>query len=202
MYSSYSPYTSDTFSKSKPVNSLDATEPYYRFDPRRAQKVVEPDPVIQQQLYARATQKNRTTGYSDGPYMSDSQLSQLYFSQENEQILQNALREKVYRLSLTPEHIGPPFILSQQNSDYLKSEMLFAFTTHYADRIPKNMTITEQIAQLNQYVLERVVPRLYTDSCMHYRQITTYDQPIPVQKMPQPKQYDRDYKSLEYQPFL
>lgn len=186
----------------KNVTHISQAEPYYRFDPNRAQKIPEPDPAIQQQLYARDTQRNRSTGYSDAPYMADSQLSQLYFSQENETIIQNGLRAGVYKQSLLPTHRGPPFILSAQNAEMVKSVMLHIYGMHYTDRVPLNATITDQISTLNQLVLDWIVPRLYSDACNHWHHITHIDAPIQVQDMPMPTQYDRDWKSIEYSNLL
>jgi hypothetical protein len=175
-------------------------ETYYRYDPRRAQQIPEPDLALQMQLYARDTKKNKATGYSDGPYMADSPLSQLYFSAENEQILQNGLRAGVYNKSLEPSHNGPPFILSQQNADALKAAMLNTYTMHYADRISPGTSVTDQVAEMNRLVLERIVPRLYSEACGYLFYLQSIDKPIQTQEMPMPIQYDRDWKQLELTP--
>lgn len=168
----------------------------------RGQMVVrqirEPDPDIQRQLYARDTVKNRATGYSDGPYMADSPLSRLFFSAENEQIIQNGLRAGVHQMSLAPDHRGPPFIIAPQNATTVKTAMSTAFSMHYTDRVPPGSTLTHQVAELNRLVLDRLVPRVYSDACGHYHHLKMLDAPIQVQEMPHPRQVDRDYKQLEF----
>lgn len=159
----------------------------------------EPDPDIQRQLYARDTVRNRSTGYSDGPYMADSPLSQLFFSAENEQIIQNGLRAGVYARSLEPDHRGPPFVIAPQNAATVKTAMQTAFAMHYTDRVPPGSTLTDQVAEMNRLVLERLVPRVYSDACGHYHHLKRLDAPIPVQEMPHPVLVDRDYKQTEYQ---
>ena len=176
---------------------------YYKFTPKTAMPTFAIDPVIQQQLYAKSIDKNRATGYADAPYIADSLLSQVYFSAENEQIIQNGLREGVYALSLLPEHKGPPFLMPPQNTVAVKSVMRGIFMQHYTDRISPDATITDQVSDLNDLVWKHAVPKLYTQALNHMYFIDQFEKPVQTQDMPRPEQHDRDWKKGQLpSPFL
>ena len=85
---------------------------------------------------------------------SNTQLSDLFFSKENIQIVQNGLRAEVYRLSNGEYSIG------QQDNDELKIIMR-ALYLESAVNLPTN--IREQVAALNQHVLNHCVPKLLNE---------------------------------------
>ena len=196
----------DTAVKSKNVYNQDGGilgDAYYKFTPKTTMPAFAVDPVVQQQLYAKSIDKNRATGYADAPYIADSLLSQVYFSAENEQIIQNGLREGVYSLSLLPEHKGPPFLMPPQNAVAVKSVMRGIFMQHYTDRISPDATITDQVSDLNDLVWKHAVPRLYTQAMNHLYFINQFEKPVQTQDMPRPELYDRDWKKGQMpSPFL
>lgn len=190
------PYAYDNHSIDKNnKNKSILGEAYYRFDPKHAQTGPQPDPRVQQMLYARATSQNRTTGYSDAPYIKDSALSQLYFSAENEQIIQNGIRAGVYNLSI--EQLDVPYILPQQNQAALQTIMHGIFMQHYADHIAVNESITDQVATMNRYVLEKIVPKLFSEAKGYAYYLSKIDQPIQTQEIAPPLLPDREWKQLD-----
>ena len=85
---------------------------------------------------------------------ADTDLSNAFFSKENIQIIQNGLRAEVYRLSNGEYSIG------QQDNDELKIIMR-ALYLESAVNLPTN--IREQVAALNQHVLNHCVPKLLNE---------------------------------------
>jgi hypothetical protein len=118
-------------------------------------------------------------------------LSQTYFSAENIQIIQNALRAGVHKMSSGDIMIPP------QNIDTLKIIMrsiYLQFAEHYKDNI------AGQIQRLNTLVLEYAIPNVYNEAegYIKYRR----DQSTLVTPMELPKQSDRVYKQLELKPWV
>ena len=85
----------------------------------------------------------------------DSQLSNLFFSEENMSILQNGIRAGVHRMSQGRYLIGP------QDCDTLKIIMRSIFLQSSVNR-PDN--ITGQIAELNKLVLDYAVPQVFGEA--------------------------------------
>jgi hypothetical protein len=85
----------------------------------------------------------------------DTPLSKAYFSVQNQQILQNGIRAGVYNLS------SSKFVVSQQPDTELKIVMRAMFLTHSEN---KTCNVKEQIYELNQYVLEYCIPRVYGEA--------------------------------------
>lgn len=97
-----------------------------------------------------ATYRDATEGI-----WTESPLSQVYFSQENIQILQNGLRAGVYQRSKGKFVIGP------QDCDSLKIVMRSVFLQH-SKNLPNN--IPQQIAALNQMVLDYCIQQVYGEA--------------------------------------
>jgi hypothetical protein len=85
----------------------------------------------------------------------DTPLSKAYFSIQNQQIIQNGIRAGVYKLS------GGNYVISQQPDTEIKIAMRTMFLNHSENRIEN---IKEQIQELNQYVLDYCVPRIYSEA--------------------------------------
>tara|TARA_B100000900_G_C19965240_1_gene467469 strand:- start:2 stop:490 length:489 start_codon:yes stop_codon:yes gene_type:complete len=120
----------------------------------------------------------------------NTQLSDLYFSKENVQIIQNAIRAGVYKRS-NGEHI-----ISNQNLDTIHIIMRSIFLQN-SKNLPNN--ITEQIKELNGLVIEEIVPKLLgeIEGYLVYRKDIS-EIPEPLQK---PKS-DNIAKHLEFKKFF
>lgn len=86
---------------------------------------------------------------------NDTILSQVFFSRENIQIIQNGIRAGVYQRSNNQYIIGP------QDCDSLKIIMRSVFLQH-SSNLPNN--IPEQIAELNKIVLNYCVQQVYSEA--------------------------------------
>jgi hypothetical protein len=96
------------------------------------------------------TFRNPTEGLWD-----QTELSQLYFSKENIENLQNGIRAGVYRKSNGQYVIGP------QDCDTLKIIMRSVFLQHAANQMSN---IREQVHQLNKIVLDYCVKQVYSEA--------------------------------------
>jgi hypothetical protein len=86
---------------------------------------------------------------------NETPLSQVYFSQQNIQIIQNGIRAGVYDRSNGQYVIGP------QDCDSLKVIMRSVFLQHSANQ-PFN--IPQQIAELNKIVLNYCIQQVYSEA--------------------------------------
>lgn len=86
---------------------------------------------------------------------NNTQLSDLFFSKNNIQLLQNSIREGVYNKSNGQYVIGP------QDCDALKIVMRSIFL-QYSSNQPDN--ITKQILELNKMVLNYCIPQVYSEA--------------------------------------
>ena len=106
------------------------------------------------------TFRNPTEGLWD-----ESALSNAYFSQQNIQILQNGIRAGVYHRSNGQYTIGP------QDCDSLKIVMRSVFLQYSANQ-PNN--ISQQIAQLNNIVLEYCIQQVYSEAQGYMKYINEF----------------------------
>ena len=86
---------------------------------------------------------------------TDTDLSQIFFSQQNIQILQNGIRAGIYHRSNGQYVIGP------QDCDSLKIIMRSVYLQHAANQ-PNN--ITEQVVELNKIVLNYCIQQVYSEA--------------------------------------
>lgn len=122
---------------------------------------------------------------TDGLWNS-TPLSLAYFSQENIQLLQNAIRFGVHRKSNGQYLIGP------QDCDSLKIVMRSVFLQN-AINSPTN--IMQQIAELNKIVLEYCIQQIYSEAQGYMKyvgDVSTLVVPIahPVQTTTSDKQLE------------
>jgi hypothetical protein len=97
-----------------------------------------------------ATFRNPTEGL-----WTDTNLSSVFFSQQNIQILQNGIRAGVYHRSNGQYVIGP------QDCDSLKIVMRSVFLQH---SINQDFNIPEQITELNKIVLDYCIQQVYSEA--------------------------------------
>lgn len=86
---------------------------------------------------------------------TSSSLSQVFFSQQNIQIIQNGIRAGIYQMS------NGQYIISPQDCDSLKIVMRSVFL-QYSANLPNN--ITQQVAQLNKIVLDYCIQQVYSEA--------------------------------------
>ncbi len=117
-------------------------------------------------------------------------LSQAFFSVENQQILQNGIRAGVYKES------NGKYIISEQSDNELKLIMRGIFLERAQN---KSTSITDQIKELNQYVLSFCIPRIFGEvkGYMKYLQ----DASTLAIPMSHPIHSSSD-KTLELKPFF
>jgi hypothetical protein len=137
--------------------------------------------------------RNKATNFREaiGGVLEDNVLAQVYFSAENIQIIQNALRAGVYKMS------NNRYIIAPQNIDNLKIIMRSIYL-QYAEHLPKD--ITGQVERLNQLVLDYAVPAVYGEATGYEKYCQ--DQSTLVVPLQHPLHHDREYKQLQLKPFV
>lgn len=154
----------------------------------RVNIVQPPSPELQFQMYEKNAVKNKATEYREalaGTWESNV-LAQVYFSQENIQIIQNGLRAGVYKMS------GNKYVVPPQNMDTLKIIMrsiYMQYAEHYEDNI------TGQVERLNKLVLDYAVPTVHNEAVGYLKYCE--DQSTIVVPLELPRHHDRTYKQLE-----
>jgi hypothetical protein len=86
---------------------------------------------------------------------NDTVLSQVFFSRENIQIIQNGIRAGVYKRS------NNQYVIGSQDCDSLKIIMRSVYL-QYASNLPNN--IPEQVAELNKLVLNYCIQQVYSEA--------------------------------------
>lgn len=158
----------------------------------RVNLLEEPSPEILFKMQERVAVKNKTSQYREalnGIY-EESELSNLYFSKANIQIVQNGIRAGIYEKT-NKEHIIPP-----QNIDNIKIIMRNIYI-QYAEN---QNNITSEIERLNQLVLGYIIPQVHGSLVSYFKYIK--DQSTLVIPLELPNQSDRDYKQLEMREFM
>ena len=108
------------------------------------------------QMYDKIPANQCTTFRSATEGLWDSTtLSQVFFSEQNIQIIQNGIRAGVYKKSNGQYVIGP------QDCDSLKIIMRSVFLQYSANQ-PNN--ISQQIYELNKMVLDYCIQQVYSEA--------------------------------------
>ena len=133
-----------------------------------------------------ATFRNAT----EGLWTSNS-LSDAFFSEQNIQIIQNGIRAGVYNRSNSQYVIGP------QDCDSLKIVMRSVFLQYSANQ-PNN--ISQQIAQLNNTVLEYCIQQVYSEAQGYMKYIN--DASTLVVPISHPVMANDNDRQLELKPWF
>lgn len=151
-------------------------------------------PDVRFKLQERVANQNKPSSYYEAMKgtWEDSVLSNIFFSKENIQIIQNGIRAGVYEKSGSQKLIVPP-----QDLDNLMIVMRSVFL-QYADFYLDN--ITEQVERLNSLVLDFCVKDVYSASLSYLKYLK--DQSTIAVPLKQPQHHDRNYKQLEFKPFV
>lgn len=151
------------------------------------------DPNAMFKMHERINSRNKASQYHDAlnGTLEWNVLAQVFFSAENMQIIQNAIRANVYRMS--KQKINVP----NQNVDALKIIMRGVYL-EYAEHYPTD--IKGQVERLNQLVLDYAVPKVYSEAVSYFRYLV--DQSTMAMPLEIPKASDRVYKQLGFRPFV
>jgi hypothetical protein len=151
------------------------------------------DPDVKFKMHEKLTVKNKASNYYESlnGNLEWNVLAQVYFSQENIQIIQNGIRAGVYKMSEGKLNIPP------QNIDTLKIIMRSIYL-QYAEHYPKD--ITGQVEYLNSLVLEYAVTSVYSEAIGYLKYVQ--DQSTLVVPLEKPLSHDRTYKQLEPKYFV
>lgn len=144
------------------------------------------------QMAEKIDLKNKPTDYRDAltGTWEHNMLEQIFFSAENIQIIQNAMKAAVYQMS------NNRYILPNQNIQQLKvvmRGMYLQYAEHYADNIKG------QVERLNKIVLDYTIPSVYNEAVSYEKYCR--DASTLVTPMARPLQHNRDYKQLELKPW-
>jgi hypothetical protein len=159
----------------------------------RVNMIDEPSLDMRFKMQEKIAIKNKSTEYREAltGTWEDNVLAQVFFSTENIQIIQNALRAGVYALSANQIVIPP------QNIDVLKIIMRSTYL-QYAEHYPTK--ITEQVERLNKLVLDYSVPTVFNEAKGYLNYIK--DASTLVVPLEAPIKVDRQYKQLELKPWF
>jgi len=116
-----------------------------------------------------------------------NELSEKYFSAENMQVIQDAIKQGVLKKS------NGKYILPNQNANTLKIMMRGVYLEY---SIYQKEDINSEIKRLNQIIIDNCIERLYNESVAYEKYC--YDQSTIAMPMERPKNNDRDYKQLEF----
>jgi hypothetical protein len=112
-----------------------------------------------------------------------TELSKIYFSKENIQIIQNAIRAGVYNKS------NGQYIVDQQDCESLKIIMRSIFL-QYSVNNPNN--IREQVESLNKMVLDYSIPQVYGEAQGHMKYLNDVSTlPVPIAMPALMSQHDK-----------
>ena len=156
--------------------------------------VIEPEnPNIRFQMFEKIGIKNKATEYREAieGTWENNVISQVFFSAENMQIIQNGIKAGVYKLS------DNKYVLPNQNVDALRIIMRSTYL-QYARHYPTN--ITKQVEDLNQIVLDYAVPYCYNESKAYIKYLQ--DQSSLVMPLARSVRPDRQYHQLELKPWF
>ena len=152
-----------------------------------------PNPDVVFRMQERIAIKNKATSYCEAlsGTWEDNPLSQAFFSAANVQILQNAIRAGVYKMSSNKYVVGVP------NIDTLKIIMrstYLQYAEHYED------DVRGQITRLNDVVVGYAVPATYNEAVGYQKYLE--DASTLVVPLALPLNHDRQYKQLELKPWF
>jgi hypothetical protein len=150
------------------------------------------DPDAKFKMYEKIAIKNKATEYRD-PLLGiweKNVLAQVFFSSENEQIIQNGIRSGVYNMS------NKKYVVAQQNSDQLKIVMRSIYLQNAKHQVNN---ITRQVEELNDLVLDYCISFVYSEAVSYVKYLE--DQSTLVVPLERAKQSDRDFKQLQEKPW-
>jgi hypothetical protein len=154
----------------------------------RVDLITEENPHARMQMMEKKMLKNKAVSYCDSlkGLWEDNSLAHAYFSKENIQMVQNAIRAGVYEKSEAKYIIAPP------NMDNL----MIIMRSYFLSYVQYQSNITDEIKTLNQQVVDYCVHELYSASQAYVRYLI--DQSSMYVPLKLPRQTDRDYRQTEF----
>jgi len=155
--------------------------------------IVEPSQNILFKMAEKIELKNKPTSYENAltGTLEHNELEMVFFSAQNIQIIQNAIKAAVYKLSENR------YVLPNQNINNLKIIMRGMYL-QYADH---NLidSIRTQVERLNRVVLDYTIPSVFNEAIGYEKYCR--DQSTLVVPLPHPLHPNREYKQLELKPW-
>jgi hypothetical protein len=176
-----------------PTNYHDPPQPIIKKYNGRI-NIAEPDnPMATFHMFERIAVNNKATEYRDALVGESewNQIADVYFSADNIQRVQNGLKVGVYQKS------EGKFVIAPQNIDFLKIIMRSIYMQHVEHTTED---VATQVERLNGYVLDQVVPKLYSECIGYFKYLQ--DQSSLAVPLDLPQRPDRVYKSLELKPWF
>ncbi len=147
-----------------------------------------PDPNAVFKMQERIALKNKPTSYMEavGGVFEQNMLSRVYFSSGNIQIVQNAIRAGVYKMSKNRFVVAPPNI---DNLKIIMRSVYLQYATHDLENV------TKEVEKLNSIVCDYAIPATYSEAVGYLKYCE--DQSTLVVPLERPLNHDREYKQLE-----
>lgn len=174
----------------KPIISFDNDIPYNG----KVNLITQPDIDTVIRMHERIQQKNKAlpVANSMSGIWEPNALTNAYLSPQNVQIIQNAIRAKIYELSEERFFIMPPNV---NNLTIIMRSYYLQYVRHY-DNVED---IRAEIVRLNNMVIKDCVDRVFSE-CQAYVRYCE-DQSTMAMPLDMPKKIDRDYKHLQIRVF-
>ena len=171
---------------SQSVNSVDKILDLEKYNGRI--NIVENPNKMPFEMSEKIEVDNKVTDFRDATrgIINETPLSKLFFSKENIQIIQNGMRNGVYKMS------NGKYVIEDQNVDTLKVVMRALFL-EYAKHQQTN--IVGQIEELDNIVVDYCVPKIHSESIAYEKYC--YDQSTIAIPMELPNNHDRNFKQLQ-----
>jgi hypothetical protein len=160
----------------------------------RVDLVSNPGPEIRNKMMERSWTKNQSTSYHTAlqGISERNPLSDVFFSKENIQIIQNGIRAGVYQRSGTYKLVVPP-----QNLDTLKIIMRSIYLQYAQYDLDD---IRGQVQTLNHLVLEYCIPDVLSGAISYQKYLQ--DQSTLVVPLANPERPDKEWKQLILRQFV
>ncbi len=145
----------------------------------RIDLITPPDISNKFALQDRIPVVNKTSEYREAlaGMWSDTKLSRAYFSVNNQQIIQNAIRAGVYDKS------GGQFVIGEQDFEQLQIVMRGVYLQNAEHR---DDDVVGQIARLNKLVVEYCVPQVHGEALGYIKykyDVSTLPTPLELPEM-------------------
>jgi len=160
----------------------------------RVDLVSAPGPETRNKMMERSWMKNQSTPYQSAleGIWERNMLSNVFFSKENIQIIQNGIRAGVYQRSGNHKLVVPP-----QNLDTLKIIMRSIYLQYAQHDLDD---IRGQVETLNRLVFDYCVPDVLSGAISYHKYLQ--DQSTLVVPLANPERPDKEWKQLILRQFV